>query len=50
MGYIQDPNVLPMTYTIAEAYVKTAFNMMRDRDLEIVCTLRGSKYDPVRLR
>lgn len=50
MGYLDDTNVLPMTYTIAEAYVKTAFSMMRERDLEIVCTLRGSKWDPTRLR
>jgi hypothetical protein len=50
MNYLQNPRILPMTYTIVEAYVKTGFNMMRDRNLEIVCTLRGSHSDPVRLR
>ena len=39
-----------MTYTIVEAYVKGTFNMMRERDLDIVCTLRGSNEDPTRLR
>ena len=50
MGYLTHMNVLPMTYTIVEAYVKTAFSLMKDRDLEIVCTLRGSNSDPTRLR
>ena len=50
MGYLDDGNVLPMTYTIVEAYVKKTFSMMRERDLEIVCTLRGSKWDPTRQR
>lgn len=50
MNYLMNPSILPMTYTIVEAYVKTGFNMMRDRNLEIVCTLRGSNSDPVRLR
>jgi hypothetical protein len=50
MGYVTNTNVLPMTYTVVEAYVKTAFNMMRDRNLDIVCTLRGSNGDPTRLR
>jgi hypothetical protein len=50
MNYVTRMNVLPMTYTIVEAYVKTAFNMMKDRDLDIVCTLRGSNADPTRLR
>ena len=39
-----------MTYTIADAYVKTDFNLMRDRDLDVVCTLRGSSHDPTRER
>ena len=48
--YLSNGNILPMTYTIVEAYVKTAFSMMRERDLEIVCTLRGSSADPTRTR
>lgn len=51
MHYLEHPNVLPMTYTIAEAYVKSVFPLIADRDLDIVCTLRGSvRSDPVRLR
>ena len=50
MGYLSQPEILPMTYTIVEAYVRNMFNTMANRDLEIVCTLRGSNHDPVRLR
>jgi hypothetical protein len=51
MNYVRErPKVLPMTYIIAEAYVKPEFTTIRDRDYEIVCTLRGSKHDPTRLR
>jgi hypothetical protein len=50
MGYLTDPTIFPMTYTIAEAYVKNLFTTMSQRELEIVCTLRGSNSDPVRLR
>jgi hypothetical protein len=51
MNYVRErPKVLPMTYIIAEAYVKPEFTTIRDRDFEIVCTLRGSKQDPTRLR
>ena len=51
MNYLKRNDVLPMTYTIAEAYVKNTFNMIDKRDFEIVCTLRGSKdHDPTRLR
>jgi hypothetical protein len=50
MGYLDNPAVLPMTYPVAEAYVRPQFNMMRGRDLDIVCTLRGSASDPTRLR
>eukprot|EP01035_Chromulina_nebulosa_P019572 gene19572-25472_t len=39
-----------MTYTIAEAYIKLTYNLLANRDLDIVCTLRGSAHDPVRLR
>jgi hypothetical protein len=50
MNYLNKKDVLPMTYTIAEAYVRSNFLTLRDRDIEIVCTLRGSKQDPTRLR
>jgi hypothetical protein len=50
MEYLNNPSILPMTYPIAEAYVRPQFNMMRGRDLDIVCTLRGSNFDPTRLR
>jgi hypothetical protein len=50
MGYLPRTDILPMTYTIADAYVRPAFNMLINRNLEILCTLRGSNADPVRLR
>jgi hypothetical protein len=50
MDYLNNPNVLPMTYIVAEAYVKTQFNLLASRDYELVCTLRGSAHDPTRLR
>ena len=30
--------------------MKNNFNMLSDRDMELLCTLRGSNSDPVRLR
>lgn len=50
MEYITKPTVLPMTYPIAEAYVRKMFTLMKDRDFDIVSTLRGSKSDPCRQR
>jgi len=50
MGYLQRPDILPMTYTIAEAYVRNSFPLVKERELDIVSTLRGSNADPVRLR
>jgi hypothetical protein len=50
MNYVSHPNVFPMTYTVVEAYVKTTFNKLAERTLDVVCTLRGSKGDPTRLR
>jgi hypothetical protein len=50
MGYLDNRNVMPMTYTIAEAYVRPLFSTMKDRILELVCTLRGGNHDPTRLR
>jgi len=50
MDYLKNPLVLPMTYIIAEAYIKTQFNLAASRDYELVCTLRGGAHDPTRLR
>ena len=50
MPYLQRNNVLPMTYTTVEAYVRKQFAFLSDRNLDIVSTLRGSKQDPTRLR
>ena len=50
MDYVHRPTVLPMTYPIAEAYVRPMFSLMKDRETEITTTLRGSKQDPCRMR
>lgn len=50
MNYLSNLEVLPMTYTIADAYIRLTYNPFSVRDLDIVCTLRGSNHDPVRLR
>lgn len=50
MNYLSREDVLPMTYTILEAYVRTTFPTFPTRDLDIVCTLRGGGADPVRQR
>ena len=42
--------VLPMTYTIADAYVRPKFNFLKNRRYEVVTTLRGHAADPVRAR
>ena len=46
----EDHIVLPLTYSIADAYVRSNYKQYKDRDLELVCTLRGSNFDPTRLR
>ena len=50
MGYLQREDVLPMTYTIMEAYVRSDFNLLPARNIDIVCTLRGGPADPARDR
>ena len=50
MGYLEREDVLPMTYTIMEAYVRSYFNQMYARNIDIVCTLRGGPGDPTRDR
>jgi hypothetical protein len=51
MGYVRpDSLVLPMTYPIGEAYVRSIFPVMEERDIEIVCTLRENHGDKARGR
>lgn len=50
MGYVKRTDVLPMSYTIADAYVSSTFTRQANRDIEILCTLRPSKHDPARSR
>lgn len=42
------PDVYPMTYAIAEAYIPTEFNFQRE--IDILCTLRGTKAMTTRMR
>lgn len=46
--HIAQRDVYPLTYSIAEAYVPHTFN--HHREIEILCTLRGSKHMTTRLR
>lgn len=41
-------SVYPMTYAVAEAYIPHVFN--HQREIDILCTLRGSKHMSTRLR
>lgn len=50
MKYLLNMNILPMTYPVAEAYIKPKAIPIPQRALEIVCTLRGGGYDPTRKR
>ncbi len=50
MGYMTTPNLFPMTYTVADAYVRTRYKPFTKRQIDILCTLRGSNWDPVRQR
>ena len=50
MGYVKRTDILPMSYTIADAYVSNMFTLQAKRDIEILCTLRASKHDPARSR
>ena len=47
MNYVKRNYILPMTYPIAEAYIRPKFIPYDDREFDIVCTLRGSAGDPV---
>jgi len=47
---LKHSGVLPMTYTIADAYVRPKFKFFGGRPYEVVTTLRGHAHDPTRLR
>ena len=47
LGYVKYKNVFPLSYPIAEAYVRTTLIPLLERELLIACTLRGSAGDPV---
>jgi hypothetical protein len=47
---LKHSGVLPMTYTIADAYVRPNFKFLKTRDMDVVTTLRGHARDPTRLR
>ena len=46
--HLNRPDVYPMTYAIAEAYIQTKFNFVRE--IEVLCTLRGSARMSTRQR
>ena len=50
MPYLKTNGVLPMSYTIADAYVRPVFPQYTERTLDVVSTLRGGSHDPCRLR
>ncbi len=50
-SFSNNPQILPITYSLSEKYVKPVFNSYENRTLEFACTLRGSSNkDPARLR
>ena len=46
--HLNRPDVYPMTYAIAEAYIQAKFNFVRE--IEVLCTLRGNKRMTTRMR
>lgn len=46
--HFSQPDVFPMTYSIAEAYIPKEFNFQRE--IDILCTLRGTKAMTTRMR
>lgn len=46
--HLHQPDVYPMVYAIAEAYVQMHFNFKRE--IEVLCTLRGHTRMPTRQR
>ena len=49
-AHLDKPDVYPLTYAVTDAYMPKNFHFERERDLEIVCTLRGSRGMSTRLR
>ena len=47
LNYVKKPDVFPLTYPIAEAYVHSPYIPFEKRDMQLVCTLRGMSSDPV---
>lgn len=39
----QHPDVFPITYSIADDYISKSFNAHNHREIDILCTLRGSR-------
>ena len=46
--HLKKPDVYPLTYSIMESYIQSP--MSRQRDIDILCTLRGSQQMPTRMR
>ncbi len=46
--HIDARDYYPLTYSIADAYIQSPFN--ENRDIDILCTLRGSRKQTTRLR
>ena len=46
--HLKKPNVYPLTYSIMESYIQSP--MSKRRDIDILCTLRGTKEMSTRLR
>lgn len=46
--HLSKRDIYPLTYSIAEAYIQSPFRQIRD--IDILCTLRGSKKQSTRLR
>jgi hypothetical protein len=50
MNYVTDPTVFPMTYTLAEIYIRHLFKRYQERTIDILCSLRAIPSDPTRTR
>eukprot|EP01041_Mallomonas_annulata_P009537 gene9536-19831_t len=46
--HLTKPDVFPLVYSIAEAYIRTTYNFIRE--IDILCTLRGSTSQLTRKR
>jgi hypothetical protein len=50
MHYLPQPNVFPMTYPMAEIYIRPRYKPYQERSMEILCSLRALPADPTRTR